>query len=142
MPFAEINWPAVAVACAVSFVIGFLWFSPKTFFPVWWKAMGRSADDKAMGSLPMGAVFALTIAGIVVQAVVLAAVIELLRSSGQEVGWAAGAATGALMGAGFAAAASLSHRLFGGYSLKVWILEVGQDITCLAAMGLVLGAWA
>ena len=46
------------------------------------------------------------------------------------------------MGVGFAAAASLSHRLFGGYSLKVWILEVGQDIVCLTAMGLVLGAWA
>ena len=90
----------------------------------------------------MGAVFALTIAGIVVQALVLAAVIELLRMSGQDVGWAGGAATGALMGVGFAAAASLSHRLFGGYSLKVWILEVGQDIVCLTAMGLVLGAWA
>ena len=139
--FADINWLAVAVACVVSFVIGFLWFSPKTFFPVWWKAMGRSSDEMPMGGLPIGVVFALTIVGIVVQAVVLAAIIELLRASGQDVGWAAGAATGALMGVGFAAASSLSHRLFGGYSLTVWILEVGQDIVCLTAMGLVLGAF-
>lgn len=83
MPFSEINWLAVLAASVVSFVIGFAWFSPKTLFPVWWKAMGRSPDQPATGSLPMGAVFALTIAGIVVQALVLAAVIELLRMSGQ-----------------------------------------------------------
>ena len=141
MPFSDINWLAVLVACVVSFVIGFIWFSPKAFYPMWWKAMGKSPDEAAMGSLPIGAVFGLTILGIVVQAVVLAAVIELLRSSGQHVGWASGAATGALMGVGFAAAASLSHRLFGGYSMKAWIIEIGQDIVCLAAMGLVLGAW-
>jgi len=41
MPFAGINWLAVLVASLASFVIGFAWFSPKTFFPVWWKAMGR-----------------------------------------------------------------------------------------------------
>jgi hypothetical protein len=118
MPFADINWLAVLVACVVSFVIGFLWFSPKAFYPMWWKAMGKSPDEAAMGSLPIGVVFGLTILAIVVQA------------------------TGALMGVGFAAATSLSHRLFGGYSMKAWIIEIGQDIVCLAAMGLVLGAWS
>ena len=142
MPFSEINWLAVIVASLVSFVIGFLWFSPKTFFPVWWKAMGRSLDEAPEGGLPMGAVFGLTIAGILVQSTVLALVIELIRMSGQDVGWWGGAATGALMGVGFAAAASLSHHLFAGFSIKAWVLEVGQDIVCLAAMGAVLGAWA
>ena len=46
------------------------------------------------------------------------------------------------MGVGFAAAASLSHHLFAGFSIRAWVLEVGQDIVCLAAMGAVLGAWA
>ena len=142
MPFSEINWLAVLVASLVSFVIGFLWFSPKTFFPVWWKAMGRRADESPEGGLPMGAVFGLTVVGILVQATVLALVIELVRMTGQEMGWWQGAAAGALMGVGFAAAASLSHHLFAGFSIRAWVLEVGQDIVCLAAMGVVLGAWA
>jgi Protein of unknown function (DUF1761) len=142
MPFAEINWLAVLVASLVSFVIGFAWFGPKTFFPVWWKAMGRGLDEAPTGGMSMGAVFGLTIVGILVQATVLALVIELVRMTGQDVTWWAGAAVGALMGVGFAAAASLSHHLFAGFSIKAWVLEVGQDIVCLAAMGAVLGAWA
>jgi len=46
-----------------------------------------------------------------------------------------------LLGVGFSAATSLSHKLFGGFGLKVWILEVGQDIVSLAAMGVVIGAF-
>lgn len=142
VPISEINWLAVVVASIASFVIGFAWFSPKTFFPVWWRAMGRSADETPDGGHSMGVVFGLTLAGILVQATVLALVIELLRMSGQEVTWWSGAATGALMGVGFAAAASLSHHLFAGFSIRAWVLEVGQDIVCLAAMGAVLGAWS
>ena len=142
MPFSEINWVAVLVASVVSFVIGFAWFSPKTFFPVWWKAMGRRPDEMPQGGHSMGTVFGLTVVGILVQATVLALVIELVRMSGQEVGWWQGAAVGALMGVGFAAAASLSHHLFAGMSIRAWVLEVGQDIVCLSAMGVVLGAWS
>lgn len=141
MPFSEINWLAVIVASFVSFLIGFAWFSPKTFFPVWWKAMGRSYDEAPDSGLPTGVVFGLTILGVLVQATVLALVIELVRMTGQEVTWLGGAAVGALMGAGFAAAASLSHHLFAGFSIKAWVLEVGQDIVCLAAMGAIIGAW-
>lgn len=142
MPFAEINWLAVLVASLVSFVIGFVWFSPKTFFPVWWRAMGRDPNEPPSGGHSMGTVFGLTVVGILVQATALALVVELVRMSGQDVTWWGGAAVGALMGVGFAAAASLSHHLFAGFSLKAWVLEVGQDIVCLAAMGAVLGAWA
>jgi len=142
VPFAEINWLAVLVASIVSFVIGFAWFSPKTFFPVWWRAMGRRADEAPESGHSMGVVFGLTVAGVLAQAIVLALVIQLIRTSGQDMTWWSGAATGALMGVGFAAAASLSHHLFAGFSLRAWILEVGQDIVCLAAMGAILGAWA
>lgn len=142
MPFSDINWLAVLVASLASFVIGFAWFSPKTFFPVWWKLMGRRPDEEPTSGLSMGAVFGLTVVGILVQATVLALVIELVRMSGQEVTWFGGLAVGALMGVGFAAAASLSHHLFAGFALKAWVLEVGQDIVCLAAMGAILGAWA
>ena len=143
MTLAGINWLAVLLSIVVSFVIGFVWFGPKTFFPVWWRAMGRSLDDmRVEGPTPMPVVFGLTIVGIVIQAVTLAMVIGLQRSAGQDVGLVGGLVTGLVLGIGFAAASSLSHRMFAGLSLKVWAIEVGQDVVCLAAMGAVIGAWA
>lgn len=144
MPFADINWLAVLLASVASFVIGWIWFSPKVFFDRWWRAMGR--DPKDMGSMdggtPMGLVFGLVIVAILVQATVLAAVIELSRTAGNDVGLAGGALIGLLLGAGIAAAASISHRMFAGSSLKVWAIEVGQDTVCLVVMGAIIGAWA
>ena len=144
MPFADINWLAVLVASVASFVIGWVWFSPKVFFERWWRAMGR--DPKDIGSMeggtPMALMFGLVIVAILVQATVLAAVIELSRSAGNDVGLTGGALVGLLLGAGIAAAASISHRMFAGASLKVWAIEVGQDIVCLVVMGAIIGAWA
>jgi hypothetical protein len=37
-----------------------------------------------------------------------------------------------------AAAASLPHRLFGQQGFKVWIIEVGADVTALTATGAIL----
>lgn len=140
MDLSTVNWLAVIAATAAAFVVGFIWFGPKTFFPVWWRAMGRSMDDPP-GSDNMAKVFGLTLLGALVQATVLALVIGLAREAGNDVNWLAGAGIGALMGVGFAAATSLSHRLFAGHGLKVWAIEVGGDIAQLTAMGLVLGLW-
>ena len=52
-----------------------------------------------------------------------------------------GAVTGLLLGVGIAAASSLSHRLFGGQGLRVWIIEVGGDVVSLTVAGLILGAF-
>lgn len=144
MSFTDINWLAVIVASLASFVIGWIWFSPKVFFDRWWRAMGRDPKDMGTmeGGMPMALMFGLVIIAILVQATVLAGVIALSRSAGNEVGLIGGALLGLLLGAGIAAAASISHRMFAGSSLKVWAIEVGQDIVCLAVMGAVIGAWA
>lgn len=141
MSFADINWLAVVVASVASFIIGFVWFSPPVFFNRWWKAMGRKPEDmEQMDGMSMAPVFALTVVAILVQATVLAAVIELSRAAGNDVGLGSGALIGLILGAGIAAAASIGHRMFGGYSLKVWAIEVGQDTVCLTVMGAIIGA--
>jgi len=49
---------------------------------------------------------------------------------------------------GLGAFASLSHRMFSHpnfkvyKSIKVWLIEVGQDVLCLTLAGAILGAWA
>jgi len=139
----DINWLSVIIASVASFIIGCVWFSPPVFFNRWWAAMGRKPEDmEKMKGMPLAPTFILTAIGIFVQATVLAAVIELSRAAGNSIGLGGGARIGLLLGVGIAAAASLSHRLFGGYSLKVWAIEVGQDIASLTAMGAIIGIWA
>ena len=59
MDFASINWLAVVACVVASMVIGSLLFNPKTFYPAWWKAIGRSEND-APGMQNMGMVWGLT----------------------------------------------------------------------------------
>ena len=135
----EINWLSVVIAAVAGGMIGAVWFGPKTFFPIWWKLLGKKPEDNT-GTESMGMVFGLTFAGAFVQALVMAVVIGLAESATGGLDWYSGLATGALIGVGFSAATSISHKLFGGLGLKVWILEVGQDIVSLAAMGAIIAA--
>lgn len=141
MPFADINWWAVAVATLASFAVGFLYFNSKTMFPVWWRAMGRSVDDVPGDGGSMGIVFGLMVVVSFIQATVLAAVIELVRLTGQDVGLFGGIAIGALMGFAFAAMPAYGHRAFAGHGVKVWLIESGGDILGLMAMGAIIGVW-
>jgi hypothetical protein len=58
---SSINWWAVVVSVVVSMIVGSVWFNPRTFFPIWWKGIGKSeSDDPGMGR-SMGMTWALTI---------------------------------------------------------------------------------
>jgi len=133
----ELNWLAILVAFVVAFAAGALWFGPKTFFPVWWKAMGRSNDEQPGGN--MAVVFGLTALGALVQVVAVASVIYFVSLAAGPVGPLGGMITGLLLGVGFAAASSLSHRLFAGQGLKVWIIEASSDVVNYTLVGLVIG---
>jgi hypothetical protein len=74
----ELNWLAIVVAWIVAFVAGAIWFGPKTFFPVWWKAMGRKPEDAAGGS-NMGVVFGATAVAALVEAIAVASASPLRR---------------------------------------------------------------
>ena len=133
-------WIATLVAGFAGIVIGAIWFSPKTFFPVWWRAMGRQPGEEAAGATGPGLAFGLTFAAAFVQALGLTLVISMAEGVYADFGWLEGAAVGSLAGFAFAAASSISHKLFGGISLWVWLIEVGQDIVSLTAMGMIIGA--
>lgn len=133
----SVDLVAWLAASAVNFIGGFVWFGPKTFFPVWWKAMGKGEDEKP-GTENMGAVFGLTTLGVLVQTYVLAAVLGSLGVSGV----AAGAAAGFTLAVGLAAFTSLSHRMFAGQGVKVWLIEVSSDVLNLTLAGAVIGLLA
>jgi hypothetical protein len=54
MDFSSINWLAVLVCVVVSMAVGFTWYSPKTFFNIWWKGIWKSESDvPGQGSMRM-----------------------------------------------------------------------------------------
>lgn len=135
----EFNWWAIPTAAIAGIVIGSIWFGPKTFFPLWWKFLGKKPSEQA-GNQNMAVVFGTTFVAAFIQALVMSVVISLAEASGADLGAFGGLAVGALMGVGFAAASSVSHQLFAGLSLRAWVLEVGQDIVSLAAMGAIIAS--
>ena len=143
------NWLAVVAASVSSFIIGAVWFMPKTFYPVWMKAQGRTMPTERveMSTGSTALMFGGTFVGAVVQAVTLAIVINLAQAVDPTIGAVGGAAIGALLGFGIGAASSFSHRQFGQHNhnqvhaVWVWLIEVGQDIVCLSVAGLIIGSW-
>lgn len=136
----ELNLLAVGLAALAGIVIGALWFGPKTFFPLWWKFLGKNPADQP-GTGNMVTIFGSTFLAAIIQAVVMGVVISLSEQALGSVDIFTGLAVGSLMGVGFAASASLSHHLFGGFAIRAWILEAGQDIVSLAAMGAIIASF-
>jgi len=149
MELTSINWLAVIAASFSSFIIGALWFGPKTFYPVWMNAMGRKVptEQVKMSAGSTILMFGGTYVGALVQVATLAVIVALARTIDPTIGALGGAAIGALLGFGIGAAASFSHRQFAQQNHKqvqavwVWLIEVGQDIVCLTVAGVIIGAW-
>ena len=150
MDFSNINWLAVFVASISSFVIGAVWFGPKTFYPIWIKAQGREMPGSVgkFSGAEMALMFGGSYVGALAQVATLAVLIELAKATNPTLGWGEGAFLGLVFGIGLGAFASLSHRFFGQSNgnpygaLKVWLIEVGQDVLCLTVAGAIIGAWA
>ncbi len=139
MILTELNWLAVLAGFVVYFIAGAIWFGPKTFYPAWMRAKGLD-PAQPQGSHGPAVVFGMTALGALVQVAALAIVLWfVVEATGEPVGPLGGALGGLLLGIGFAAASSLSHRLFGGDGFRVWAIEVGGDVVGLTLAGLVVG---
>lgn len=134
------NWLGVLVAFVAFFIIGAIWFGPKTFYPLWVKALG-SDPQNAPNAHGFALTFGLTAVGALVQVITLAVVLEFVGAAIGPVGPLGGALIGAMLGVGIAAASSLSHRLFSGQGLRVWLIEVSGDVVSIVAAGAILGAF-
>ena len=138
MDFSSFNIIAIAVASFAGFVTGALWFSPKTFFPLWWRALGKSTDEVPGKGTDMGAIFASLVGSMLIQAVILSGVINGLYENASV---AQGVIAGIVIGVGINAMSSIGHRLFAGDGFLAWALEAGNDIAALAIMGAIIAAF-
>jgi hypothetical protein len=130
MDFSAINWLAVIACVVFSVISGSLWFGPKTFFPVWWKAIGKSESDKPDGR-PM--TWILIMVSSFVQAVFMAFINAMGSMTGKD---------SCQVDAGFCSngfVAPVVNKLFPGY-LKAWAIENGNHLINFVVFGAILGA--
>ncbi len=138
MTFESLNILGIVAAFGFSFVSGAIWFGPKTFYPIWMKARGITSGQLTTQQNKPALLFGGTIIGILIQTLVLALIITGLQNQNSDFSIADGALVGFSVGVGIAAFASLSHRLFGGESVKVWIIETANDAINLTIAGMII----
>ena len=137
MTFSDLNLLGVIVAFFVSFISGAIWFGPKTFYPIWMKAKGNATGQLTTSQNKPVLLFGGTILGILIQTLTLAVIINSLGKN-IEIGVLDGAGVGFALGVGISMFSSLSHRLFGGESLKVWVIETANDAINLTVAGAII----
>ena len=137
MTFSDLNLLGVIVAFFVSFISEAIWFGPKTFYPIWMKAKGNATGQLTTSQNKPVLLFGGTILGVLIQTLTLAVIINSLGKN-IEVGVLDGAGIGFALGVGISMFSSLSHRLFGGESLKVWVIETANDALNLTIAGAII----
>ena len=138
MTFTGINFVSILVAFGFSFVSGAIWFGPKTFYPIWMKERGIASGQLNSNQNKPVLLFGGTILGVLIQTLTLGLIINSLQTAGTEIGISDGAGIGLALGLGIGAFASLSHRLFGGENIKVWIIETANDVLNLTVAGAII----
>ena len=138
MTFTGLNIVGVIVAFGFSFVSGAIWFGPKTFYPIWMKGRGIASGQLDSNQNKPVILFGGTIIGVLTQTLTLALVINSLQQAGTDIGISDGAGIGFALGVGIAMFASLSHRVFGGDTLKVWLIETTNDAINLTVAGAII----
>ncbi len=134
MPVADVNYLAVLVAAALSMAIGFVWYGKPLFANAWMKEAGLKEKDIAKGP---GIGYALTMAGALVEAYVLAHFIDYaLANTLME-----GLITGLWIWIGFIAYALGVNYIFAQRSFKLWKIDSGYFLTLLLAQGALLAVW-
>ena len=140
MTLSGLNYLGVLIAFVISFISGGIWFGPKTFYPVWMRLRGIQSGQLEHNQNKPALLFGGTIVGVLIQTLVVATVITSLQHAGTDIGILDGAGIGLLLGLGIGSFASLSHRLFGGDGLKVWIIETANDVINLTIAGAIIAA--
>ncbi len=136
--FEGLNWLGILVAFLFSFMSGAIWFGPKTFYPIWMRARGIASGQLTSQQNKPVILFGGTIVGILIQTLTLGFIITNLQKHQADFGLFDGALVGLALGVGIAAFASLSHRLFGGESIKVWVIETSNDAINLTVAGAII----
>lgn len=111
MDFGSINWLAVVACVLASMMIGGIRLGEKTFFPIWWKAVGKADGQEPGSSMSMAMVWGLIVFAAFVQAVFMALMVNAMGSMFGGVTLGSGAMAGFFLWLGFVAPSSPDQQI-------------------------------
>jgi hypothetical protein len=129
----QLNYWAILVAAASTFLIGGIWYSPAVFGKIWMQENGFT--EEGMKNSNMAKIFGLTFL------LALIAAINLAMFMGPEDKPAMGALWGFLAGFGWVATFIGTHYLFERKSFRLFLINAGYSIVSLTVMGVIIAAW-
>ncbi len=135
----EVNYIAVLLATLVSFIVGFLWYSPLLFAKPWMKEMGLTAKGMKESQKKMGPLYALSVLGSFVMAYVLYHVATMGAYFFGHKGIDIGLQSAFWSWLGFIMPVQMTDVIFGGKSWKLFLLNTGYQLVSVLGMGLVIG---
>ncbi len=127
------NYLAILVAALSTFIIGGLWYSPLLFVNVWMKELGITTESQKSASMlkVMGGSFLLS----------LFAAYNLSMMFGGKMSFEEGILYGFLTGFGFVSPALGTIYLFEQKSMKLFLINAGNQCVTFTAMGAIIAAW-
>jgi len=136
MDLTSIRWTTVAACFVFSIVSGGVWFGPKTFFPAWWQAIGKSSSDQPVGTATTWMLLMLTS---LTQVLCASLLVPVVANAIGGINPTSGAIAGCFIWLGFVAPTGLANKLFAGY-LKAWAIESGNHLLNFVVFGAIIGA--
>ncbi len=134
--FAGLNYLAIVIAAAASFIFGGLWYG--VFSKQWMEAADISIEDiKAVKGSAAIAPYVVAFVAQLVMAYVLAGVLGHLGSG--QVTLPNGLMAGALCWAGFVATSLAVNHAFQGAKLKLTLIDSGHWLGVLLIQGALIG---
>lgn len=136
VPFVEVSYTAVVVAAVVSFIIGFLWYSPLLFGKMWMRLMGLTEQKMKEAKKGMAKTMAFGFIATLVMSYVMA---HIIGFSG-----AATATEGAMGGfwvwLGFVATIMLGSVLWESRPFSLYLINSLHYLVVLVVMGVIHAA--
>ena len=130
-----VPWWSLLLAVVVTFALGWVWYSPMGFFPLWARLGKLTPED--MKSSNMVVAFGGTLAGNILGVLLLGVLISSLGVSGI---WQ-GALLGGLIGLVFRGGAHAVHNGFAARHPGITLIDAAADTVSLAVAGAIIGAF-
>ena len=134
----NINYLAVLVAAAASFILGWIWYGP-VFGKIWMGLSGISPGKPS--TTKMITVSALGFVGALLMSYVLAHALIFASAYTKSEGVGAGLMVGFWNWLGFIAPVTSGAVLWEGKSWKLWVLNNAYWLISLLGMGVILAVW-